>query len=692
LKTSVKGILPFFLFLFSLCAFSQEDSLVIYFNKAGASDLEAGKRLLKKYPSKDTSKLLAIGSRLNRKENKVIFFDAVGERYYNVDDYETARFYYTRSLEVARLTLDKKIIADQLTSLGDMYRLQDLNTTALSLLFQAMYLYKDVDAKSELAHVLGLIGDLERCIDQHDDALNYLNQGLEIAIKNNFLKEQTFCYSSMGGTYQLMGEYDKAYASYGKGLAIATKLKDTMRIIDFHYSIGDLLVDKEELDEAISYLEKGIALCMLDNDRYYLAFCHMGMSRAYLKKRDYDRSVKEGLIAFTIGDELKAYGFSSEASEVLFQAYAQKKDFKNAYKYLKIVKDNADSTMSSAKIKQQAKLEINFKNSYQEKQDSLLRFTQQKQKDMEHESELKEQKIFAAVGIAGLLIALVIVFMVFRSYKKEKRSSSIINKQKLIVDTKNKEILDSINYAKKIQQAIIPTHNELKNVFSESFVLLLPKDIVSGDFYWVAKTGQQAFFAVADCTGHGVPGGFMSMLGTALLNEIINEKNIYEPADILDMLKLKIIMALRQSDNINENKDGMDIALIRINLNTQELTFAGAYNSLYLLRNRKLQEFKGDKFPIGFADTSGQQFSQHKFRLEEKDMLYMFTDGFPDQFGGPQGKKFKYKRLEELLMQIGPRPMNEQREALTEALESWKGDLEQVDDICIAGMRIGSVK
>lgn len=704
MKKSSKYWLPLLFFLLSLSVCSQEDSLVIYFNRGNISDLSAAARLLEKYSHKDSVKMSRIASRLTIKENKVRFYAAVGDRYYNNDDYETARFYYSRALEFARLTLNKKMIADQLASLGDMFRLQDQNTAALNLLFQAMYIYKEIGEKEELAHTLSLIGDLQRCIDQYDDALQYLNEGLEIAIANNFLKDQAFCYSSLGGTYQLMEEYDKAQASYMKGLNIAIAMKDTMRIIDFYYSIGDLLVDKQELEEAISYLNKGIRLCGLHRDRYYLAFCHMGLSRVYLKKKDIDRSIREGLIAFGIGQQLKAYGFSSEASEVLFEAYAAKKDFKNAFTYLKIVKDNTDSTMSSAKIKQQAKLEINFKNSYQEKQDSLLRFTQQRQKDLEHEAALREQKIFAISGAAGLLIALLIVIMVYRSYKKEKRSSGIIHKQKQIVDIKNKEILDSINYAKKIQQAIIPSYTEIRNIFPESFVLLLPKDIVSGDFYWATKTGQQVFFAVADCTGHGVPGGFMSMLGTALLNEIINEKSIYEPADILDMLKLKIIMALRQSDNMNENKDGMDIALIRINLNTMELSFAGAHNSLYLLRDKKLKELKGDKFPIGFAGTNGKQFGQQKINLESNDILYMFTDGYPDQFGmtaeaweriGDQnftsvakGKKFKYKPLESLLLQIAALPMDEQREVLIKAHEEWKNELEQVDDICVAGIRI----
>lgn len=627
-KYKIQILLLSLVLLLKTMAFSQEDSLVIYYNRAKATDLTAGERILQKYTAKDSIQLFWVASKLSKKENKVKFYHALGFRFYQDDNYEIARMYYSKALQFARLTLDKRMIADQLADVGDMFRLQDQNTNALNLLLQAMYLYKELDAKKELSHTLALIGDLNRCIDQHEDALKYLNEGLVLAIKNNYQRDQTFCYSSMGGTYQAMKEYEKANASYEKGLSIALAEKDTMRIIDFYYSKGDLFLDQNKLDKAIEYLSEGIRLCIIHKDRYYLAYCRIGLSKAYLKLRKFDKSIEEGVTAYKISEEMSVYGLCSEASEVLYQAYSAKQDYPNAFKYLKITKDNADSSISSSIIKQQAQMEINFKNSYQEKQDSLLRFSAQKQKDLEHEAALQKQKMFATAGIAGLLIVLVIAIMVFRSYKKEKRSSEIINQQKLIVDTKNKEILDSINYARKIQQAIIPSHAELKATFPDSFVLLMPKDIVSGDFYWVTKTGQQAFFAVADCTGHGVPGGFMSMLGTALLNEIINEKKIYEPADILDMLRLKIVVALRQSENANENKDGMDIALIQINLNTQELTFAGANNSLYLLRDNKLREFKGDKFPVGFVGKNDKQFTQQKFKLERNDLLYMFTDGY----------------------------------------------------------------
>lgn len=669
-------------------AFSQEDSLVIYFNRAKVADLASGQRLLTNYKAKDSIQLFWVASKISRKDNKAKFYHAVGYRYYLSDDYETAILYYNKALEFARLTLDKALIADQLADVGDMYRLQDKNTKALNMLLQAMYLFKELGAKKELAHTYSLIGDLNRCVDQHQDALKYLNEGLHMAIENKDTKDQTFCYSSIGGTYQAMNKFEMANISYEKGLKIALETRDTTRIIDFYYSIGDLFLDQNELNKAIEYLSEGIKLCISHNDRYYLAYCRIGLSRAYLKLKKFDMSIEEGTTAFKISEEMSVSGLCAEASEILYQAYLGKSDYENAFKYLKIAKDNSDSSISSSIIKQQAQLEINFENSYQEKQDSVLRFSAQKQKDLEHEAALQKQKMFATAVTAGLLIVLVIAIMVFRSYKNEKRSSEIINQQKQIVDIKNKEILDSINYAKKIQQAIIPSIAEVKNIFPNSFVLLLPKDIVSGDFYWVTKTGQQAFFAVADCTGHGVPGGFMSMLGTALLNEIINEKNIYEPVDILDMLKLKIIMALRQSENANESKDGMDIALIQINLNTQELTFAGANNSMYLLRDNILREYKGDKFPIGFVGKNDKQFTQQKIQLQSNDLLYMFTDGYPDQFGGPQGKKFKYKPLEEILTNIAPSPMDEQRQTLLNRHENWKGTLEQVDDICVTGIRI----
>ncbi|MBA3972062.1 MAG: tetratricopeptide repeat protein, partial [Bacteroidetes bacterium] len=335
MKKGIKHwILLVVLFLTELTTFSQEDSLVFYFNRGNLKDHSSAERLLKKYSPKDSIKLFWVASKLSSKENKIKFYHAVGDKYYQLDDYETARFYYVRGLEFARRTLDKRLIADELAVVGDMFRLQDQNTPALNLLLQAMYLYKELGAQKELAHTLSLIGDLNRCIDQLEDALKYLTEGLSIAIKNNFEKDQTFCYSSIGGTYQAMKKYDQSLASYEKGLAIAVEAKDTMRIIDFYYSIGDLLLDQKELNKAIEYLNRGIVLCEIHKDLYYLAYCRIGLSKAFLKLNNAEGSIAEGLKAYKISQQMRVYGLSAEASEILYKAYSSKNDFPNAFKYL----------------------------------------------------------------------------------------------------------------------------------------------------------------------------------------------------------------------------------------------------------------------------------------------------------------------------------------------------------------------
>jgi PAS domain S-box-containing protein len=257
------------------------------------------------------------------------------------------------------------------------------------------------------------------------------------------------------------------------------------------------------------------------------------------------------------------------------------------------------------------------------------------------------------------------------------------------IEKKNKAIRDSINYAKRIQQAMLPLKEEIKSNLPDSFILFKPKDVVSGDFYWFSAMDDDIFIAAADCTGHGVPGALMSMIGNSFLNEIVNEKRIREPAVILDTLRENIVKTLRQRGEERDAKDGMDIALCRISKKTLEMQFAGAFNPLYLIHNGELTEVKGDRFPIGY--TKGKEdvrFQNHNFQLKKGDLIYLFTDGYADQFGGPKEKKFMYKHFKEMLLSIREKSMTEQKEVLDGAIEEWKGSLEQLDDILVIGCRI----
>ncbi|MGZ4059619.1 MAG: two-component regulator propeller domain-containing protein [Bacteroidia bacterium] len=285
--------------------------------------------------------------------------------------------------------------------------------------------------------------------------------------------------------------------------------------------------------------------------------------------------------------------------------------------------------------------------------------------------------------------------------RQEKEKVEIINKevieQKAIIEAKNHDITDSIKYAKNIQEALLPPLQNLHNELKEAFVLYLPKDIVSGDFYWFAKRNNKRFVASVDCTGHGVPGAFMSIIGNTLLNEIVSEKNITEPAEILNELHAGVKTALKQSgDTENERRDGMDIALCSLNEEGTILEYAGANRPLWIFRKNKQGEeafemIKANKFPIGGLEMENEvkrQFSNHTIPVEKGDIIYIFSDGYADQFGGTKGKKFMVGNMQKLVAEIYQKPVKEQEKLLLNNFLEWKGELEQIDDVLVIGFRI----
>lgn len=248
-------------------------------------------------------------------------------------------------------------------------------------------------------------------------------------------------------------------------------------------------------------------------------------------------------------------------------------------------------------------------------------------------------------------------------------------------------IKDSLNYAEKIQKAVLPSQALLNEVFSESFILFKPKDIVSGDFYWLNLAGNNFLIAAADCTGHGVPGAFMSMLGITLLNEIVSGNRLKNPDQILNFLRKRIKTLLQQTGKDMEQKDGMDIALCTINTKNLQLQYAGAFNPLYIFRNHKLIEFKADRQPISiYIKETG--FTNHQIDLKKGDAIYIFSDGYWDQLGGSQNRKFNVKQFKQLLNDIHYIPMTKQYDILNKTFEDWKGANEQLDDVLVIGMRV----
>jgi len=262
-----------------------------------------------------------------------------------------------------------------------------------------------------------------------------------------------------------------------------------------------------------------------------------------------------------------------------------------------------------------------------------------------------------------------------------------IQAQKEHIEKQNKEIKYSFDYAKKIQNTVLPGDEVFETLFGEHFIFFKPRDIVSGDFYWISQSDQRIVLTAADCTGHGVPGSLMSMLGITMLHEIVNEKGVVNSAEILNQLRLSIARTLKQEGRIGEQKDGIDMALVIYDTQTRILEFSGANNPIYIVRNGEMLEYKGNNMPVAYYEKMSD-FTRYTIEMKKGDRVYMFTDGFPDQFGGPQGKKFKYRPFKDLLLEVHERPMEEQHRILSLIFDEWKGDLSQIDDVLVIGLRL----
>lgn len=267
-----------------------------------------------------------------------------------------------------------------------------------------------------------------------------------------------------------------------------------------------------------------------------------------------------------------------------------------------------------------------------------------------------------------------------------KRSQDAIARYTKDIERKNKQITDSINYASRIQNAILPTEKYLSEILNDYFILFRPKDIVSGDFYWAKKIDHKVIIIAADCTGHGIPGAFMSMFGVAFLNEIIGREDITIPAMILGRLREMIIDSLSQASG-SEVKDGMDMAVISIDYNHNIVEFAGAQNPMYLVRDKELIQINCDKIPVSIHIRM-DDFTNHKLEIKNNDRIYIFSDGYPDQFGGPYYKKFMYNPFKQLILENAEKPMKEQKKILGQVFDDWKGKHDQIDDVVVIGIKI----
>lgn len=477
--------------------------------------------------------------------------------------------------------------------------------------------------------------------------------------------------------YSDLLNYKEAAINYNNSLKLYEKYGDLEGIAECKLALSELISLQGNYSEAlkINFEALNIYKKLGFIRGIEVTFSNIGQNYAKIKKTN--EACKYLDSALIIAKEINNLESIMEIYSSFAELDSSKGDFKRALVDYKLFITYRDSLLNIENTKNLIKSQIKY--DYDKKE--IIAQTEQKKKDIIAEAEKRRQRLITISMLGGLLLATTFLIIILRTLKQ-------VRNQRKIIAEKNKDITDSITYAKRIQQAKLPELKTIKKSLPNSFVLFKPKDIVSGDFYFFFKNEEKIFIAACDCTGHGVPGVIMSMIGSEKLFEAVSYSN--KTSEILMRINEGMKASLRQSDTNLSTHDGMDIAICSLDINLKKLNYSGANRPLWLIRNggTKIEEIKATKNAIGGFTDSNQEYNLHEIELQEGDTFYIFSDGFADTFNGISEKKLTSKRFKELLLHIQFKTMKEQEQYLENFIEEWKAGTEQVDDILVIGVRV----
>lgn len=578
----------------------------------------------------------------------------MGELYRLQGNIALALDFLNRSLKVREQIHDTTGIIICLNNLSLIYLQQEDTDRSLGSYNRALRLAEKINDRMNIGFILHNISIVYRSLKDTAHELEYQNRSLKAFKDANYKPGVGMVLNNMGSMYLARDKNsDKARECFTQSLQLWEKIGDVSNIAVTLASLGNLWLDKGEIDSAEAY---GV------------------------------RSLRS---AYLVGYPERIH----QAALLLYKVYKAQAEFKKAMEMHEVYVQMRDSIFNQETKKSTLKQQMKYEY---EKEEALKNAEHQKELELADESKKRQQYVSYSIGV-GLLMLSLFSLLLFKRLRITREQKQIIEEQKKTVDLKNRHITDSINYAKRIQDSILPSKDDMEKCFPEHFIFFQPADIVSGDFYWLAELpssgggGARTLLAVADCTGHGVPGALMSMIGNTLLNEIVNEQKIVQPAEILEHLNEGIIHALHQESRAQA--DGMDIALCLFE--KDKLTFAGANHALYLADGKTLQKIEGDPIPIGnqfnlndlTTERKASVFTQKTISLQKGMTVFMCTDGYYDQKGGKQGTKFMSKRFRELLENLVGYSAREQEDFLRRTFEEWKGTGQQIDDVLVVGIK-----
>jgi tetratricopeptide (TPR) repeat protein len=628
--------------------------------------------------------------------NEAIGYHYKGNYFNAKGQYEESISFYSKSMSIRERHCSTEKVAASATQLGNVNHFLGNYDQSYIYYYQSLRIYDDLDdfdGMSAQYSNLGLVdiarGKYKAAEVNFVKSLNFLQESMDSVKLGNV-------YNNFGNLYQTQEMYDTAVVYFQKAMDIYIAIDHKSGLAHGYNNIGIIYYYQGAEDSCMIYFKKSLVIRKEIGVQSNISQSYNNIGILYGYQAKYDLGIIYSDSALNMAKE---FGLKEEISDAylnLYEIYWERRDFENAAINLKYVWDYSDSLSSERSERLMNDAQVQYETIKTEKE-----LAENEAMVDQTNAEIKRQNaIIWGASIGGILLAALCVVIYNRS-KITKRQNVIIEQQKYILEEKQTEIIDSIKYAKRIQDAMLKSENTQSAHLPENFVLFRPKDIVSGDFYWVLEKDQFLYLAVGDCTGHGVPGGFLTMLGSSILNEILSGEGHPEPAFILDEMRKKIVSELSQTGGIGESRDGMDLSLVKLNLKDLSMTWSGANNPIWIIpkQNRELGldfidsnhkglvEIKAQKEPIAHHHIM-TPFINREIQLQKGDIFYLFSDGFADQFGGEKGKKFKYRTLKDLMIETQSLGMEAAKEKMDKVFVDWKGDLEQIDDVCVMGVRV----
>jgi serine phosphatase RsbU (regulator of sigma subunit)/lipopolysaccharide biosynthesis regulator YciM len=626
-------------------------------------------------------------------------YNTMGVACINKNDLDNALIYHEKSLKIRQELKDKKGEAVSLNNIGIVYNYKGDVVTSIDCYQRSLKLKQEIGDMAGVAAAYSNIGQLYLNQGLNETALTYMLASLHIRDSLKDMRGIEDSYIRLASYYGTLKEYEKSIEYTRQSIVIGQELQHKKILANSYYLLGVNYKELNQLDSAQKNLEIARDMRIEMDDVEGLGDAYESLGEIQLVYKNYKKAIE----LCTKGLEYAGVDFpevEQEACDCLQEAYEGTGDYAKALKYLRRYNTLNDSLNTLEKAKNVSRKIFQFEFEKRAFEDSLRLAKVEEVKEVKRKEEIRQQQIYTIAGVIGFVLMVIIAFVLFRGYRaKQKNNEALelknkiitdqkleVEDQKALVEEKNKAVLDSINYAQRLQLAILPSEKSWNEVFPNSFIFYRPKDIVAGDFYWVQHSHGLILFAAADCTGHGVPGALVSVVCSNALNRAVKEFDLTDPGKILDKVTELVLETFANSEK--EVSDGMDISLCVLDPKTNSLKWSGANNPVWYLSQGKMNTVPANKQPVGKSDDP-VPFITHHIQLAKGDTIYLFTDGFADQFGGPRGKKFKYKPFQEHLFDNSSKSMKEQERSLHETFEAWRGNLEQVDDVCVIGIRVG---